>query len=176
MGDALVKSVYLCEKLHWDVVLRFDTSDTHHDRIRKGFEYALLKEGLFLERESAIDGRKDAFLKVLCPFDKLVTEAQAAKLQLPVRSGRFSELKKAVFSIRKRLDCIFDRWKSIDQAPYQLSAKFKRKKLHHFTGVTESGEVQAIKSLFTNAQRNLLVCFLGQLRLIDISHSDARPG
>lgn len=53
-----------------------------------------------------------------------------------------------------------DRWWRIDHAPHlsQIWAKFKRKKLNHFVkGPSETTRVEAMKHLFNNSQRNLLV-------------------
>lgn len=90
MGDALVRLAYFQDKLHWDAVLRFDTTlhsphHSHQRELREAFEFELLKEGLLVEKEASLDGKPDAFIKILCPFDKLAAEAQARRLHLPVK-------------------------------------------------------------------------------------------
>ncbi len=85
MGDGLVRLAYFQDKLHWDVILRYDTLALHHQTLRDAFEIELLKEGLLIEKEASLDGKSDAFVKILCPFDKLMTEAQARRLHLPVK-------------------------------------------------------------------------------------------
>jgi predicted class III extradiol MEMO1 family dioxygenase len=56
MGDAYVKLIYQKEKVKWDAILRYDTTNNKHKRSRNVFEYCLLQEGLVLEREAAPDG------------------------------------------------------------------------------------------------------------------------
>jgi hypothetical protein len=54
------------------------------DSVRKQFEYALLKEGLVLERELDRDS-VNSYLKVYCPFQKLACEAERLSIRIPLK-------------------------------------------------------------------------------------------
>ncbi len=81
----MVKLAYDAESLHWDSILRFNTTNTLYEPTRRSFEFSLLEKGFLLAREQALDGKSDAFLKILCPFEILLSEAEGCRLSLPLQ-------------------------------------------------------------------------------------------
>ena len=79
----LMVVVYLKEKTHWDYILLFNRKDFWH-KARRQFEYALLKEGLVLEREMDRDS-SNSYLKIYCPFQKLSLEAERLSVKIPLK-------------------------------------------------------------------------------------------
>jgi hypothetical protein len=75
--------VHLKEHTHWDYVLLYNRRDFNH-KLRRQFEYALLKEGLVLERE--LDRNSvNSYLKIYCPFKKLAMEAERLSIRIPLK-------------------------------------------------------------------------------------------
>ena len=169
IGNSFLTCIVFLIHTNRDIVLNYDSLDTCNERFRRAFEYELLSQDLVLERETAIDGKSETFLKILCPFETLSQEAELIRLYLPLKSHRFQSVKRLLSQpVRKSiLNC--NRWKSLDESRrlQLLTGQYKRKKLNHFLGNYDC-EILAVQHLFTNSQRNLLV-ILSNL-MIDIDY------
>ena len=85
LGDGLVNLAYFGESTHFDVIFQYESKmDLEKASLRRKFEFALLSQGLLLEREQDTVFTGFSFLKVLVPFQKLLDEADKSKLRLKV--------------------------------------------------------------------------------------------
>lgn len=80
-----MRVAYEQERAHWDAVFEYLKEDKTNDKLRKFFELQLLEQGLFVEREISLVNKEIVFLKILCPFSKLMDLAESIRLRLPLQ-------------------------------------------------------------------------------------------
>ena len=85
LGDALVRVAYEKDSLQWDVVFQYSQKEVKYVAERRLFEYALLLEGFVLEREQDRFESRYCYLKALCPYHRLASEAETRQFRLNLK-------------------------------------------------------------------------------------------
>ncbi|KAJ3215340.1 Anoctamin-7 [Dinochytrium kinnereticum] len=82
--DGIIQFIYGVKR--YDYILKFKlTPEAAGENFREAFEGKLLKKGLLVERETSFEDASEVFVKILCPFHVLCTEAQLMKLKMPLK-------------------------------------------------------------------------------------------
>jgi hypothetical protein len=85
LSDAYCKIIYKHENVHWDMVFYYNREIKIHCKLRRAYEFSLLKAGLVIERETSTEDDSIAFLKVLVPYETLLEEAELINLKMPLK-------------------------------------------------------------------------------------------
>lgn len=125
---------------------------------RRLFEKALLEQGFLLEKEIDPIGNGFSVLKLLCPVEKLILEAETIQLGMTLQSDRFALLKKTLLVSQNSPwgASLWNHWNS-EYKPeiLQLTGRFTRSRIRDFAIYFD--DQNELAGLFTNSQKNLLV-------------------
>ena len=83
--DAIIKLHFGVKRYDYILKFKHSSTDNKSETLRRRFEKKLLNSGVLVERETSVESSKEVYVKIVCPFSLLCSEAQLVKLKLPLK-------------------------------------------------------------------------------------------